>query len=104
MPLRLRRQADRENTRGAFVATPIFAGLRTSEASTLRRHHVNLPAGRIEVPGTKSDAAAREVDLLPVLHDELGAYLATEEMSGLTSRCSPPPEAPTATATTLGCG
>jgi integrase len=63
--------------RRAFMATLIFAGLRIGEACALRRHHVNLPAGRIEVPGSKTDAAAREVDLLPVLRDELGAYLAS---------------------------
>lgn len=62
--------------RRAFMATLIFAGLRIGEACSLQRHHVDLAVGRIEVPGTKTNAAAREVDLLPVLHDELGTYLA----------------------------
>jgi integrase len=66
----------RTTGRRAFIATLIFAGLRISEACSLQRHHVDLAAGRIHVPGTKTEAAAREVDLLPVLHDELGTYLA----------------------------
>jgi integrase len=67
----------RTGGRRPFMATLIFAGLRIGEACALKRHHVNLPAGRIEVPGTKTDAAARDVDLLPVLRDELGTYLAS---------------------------
>ena len=63
--------------RRAFIATLVFAGLRISEACSLCRHHVDLAGGRIKVPGTKTDAAVREVDLLPVLRDELSEYIAS---------------------------
>ena len=62
--------------RRAFMAVLAFAGLRISEACALRRHHLTLAVGRLEVAGTKTDAAAREVEVLPVLRDELAEYLA----------------------------
>jgi integrase len=62
--------------RRAFMATLVFAGLRISEACDLKRHHVDLANGRISVPGTKTDAAFDDVNVLPVLRDELAADLA----------------------------
>jgi integrase len=67
----------RTGGRRAFMATLIFAGLRIGEACALRRHHVNLPAERIEVPGTKGRRLGSGGRSTPVLRDELGTYLAS---------------------------
>jgi integrase len=73
-------QLDRErgtaHYRRPLLAVLVFAGLRIGEAVALRWAHVNLARGTITVPGTKSDAAARTVYLLPALRDELAAYAA----------------------------
>jgi integrase len=55
----------------------VFAGLRIGEALDLRWRDVDLAGGRLRVRGTKTDAADRTVELLPVLRDELIAYAAT---------------------------
>jgi integrase len=62
--------------RRAFVAVLVFAGLRIGEALDLRWRDLDLAAGTLHVRGTKTDAAERTVDLLPVLRDELLAYAA----------------------------
>jgi integrase len=63
--------------RRALLATLTLAGLRIDEALSLRWRHVDLAGGRIRVPGTKTDAAARVVDLLPLLRDELATHAAS---------------------------
>jgi integrase len=51
------------------VAVLMFAGLRVTEACRLRWRDVNLPAKRLTVRQSKTDAGMREVDLLPILQD-----------------------------------
>lgn len=59
------------------VAALIFAGLRAHELAGLRWRHVNLAAGRITVAISKTAAGEwREVDLLPILRDELAVHKA----------------------------
>lgn len=63
--------------RRPVIATLIFAGLRAHEVAALRWRHVNLAAGRITVGESKTDAGSyREIDLLPILRDELAAHKA----------------------------
>ena len=62
--------------RRPMVATLVFAGLRIGEALALRWRDVNLADGTIHVRGTKTEAADRVVDLLPILRDELTEYAA----------------------------
>jgi integrase len=66
----------RKGQRRALLATLVFAGLRIGEALSLRWCDVDLARGVIRVHGTKTDAAERVVNLLPVLSDELGDYRA----------------------------
>lgn len=63
--------------RRALLATLTLAGLRIDEALSLRWRHIDLPGGRLRVPGTKTDAAARVVDVLPLLRDELASHAAS---------------------------
>jgi integrase len=72
----LDREGRAEPWRRALLATLTLAGLRIDEALSLRWRHVDLPGGRLRVPGTKTDAAARVVDVLPLLRDELAAHAA----------------------------
>jgi integrase len=65
------RETARTDGRRAVVATLAFAGLRASELADLRWRDVDLAAGRIYVGRSKTDAGMREVDLLPMLRDEL---------------------------------
>lgn len=60
--------------RRPFVATLVFGGLRIGEACQLRWRDVDLANGRLRVGEAKTDAGVREVDLLPVLRDELAAH------------------------------
>lgn len=62
--------------RRALLAVLVFAGLRIGEALDLRWRDLDLASGTLHVRGTKTDAAERTVDLLPVLRDELLAYAA----------------------------
>lgn len=57
--------------REAFVATMAFGGLRISEALALRWRDVSLAEGSMRVPGTKTAAADREIELLPPLRSAL---------------------------------
>ena len=65
------RETARTDGRRAVVATLAFAGLRAGELADLRWRDVDLAAGRIYVGRSKTDAGMREVDLLPILRDEL---------------------------------
>ena len=62
--------------RRLVLGTLIFAGLRLGEALRLRWRDVDLAAGRLRVIDSKTDAGVREVELLPLLREELAAYKA----------------------------
>ncbi len=62
--------------RRALLATLVFAGLRIGELTALRWRDVDLAGNRITVHASKTDAGVRQIDLLPVLHNELNAYKA----------------------------
>jgi integrase len=55
----------------ALLATLALAGLRIDEALSLRWRDVDLAAGTLRVLRSKTYAGEREVDLLPLLRDEL---------------------------------
>lgn len=57
--------------RRGMLATLAFAGLRISEMLSLRWRDVDLAGGWLHVPGTKTDAAARDVKIRGALRDEL---------------------------------
>jgi len=70
-------RVDRRATpRRAFLATLTLAGLRIGEALALRWRDVDLPAGRLRVADSKTDAGVRLVDLLPALREELSVHKA----------------------------
>jgi integrase len=60
--------------RRAAMATLLFAGLRAEEVGTLRWRDIDLANGRLHVRRAKTDAGVREVDLLPILRDELASH------------------------------
>ncbi|MGC2373991.1 MAG: site-specific integrase [Solirubrobacteraceae bacterium] len=62
--------------RRAMLATLVFAGLRIGEMTALRWRDVDLAGNRITVHMSKTDAGVRQIDLLPVLHNELTVYKA----------------------------
>jgi integrase len=70
------RRDRRHVARRAMLATLVFAGLRIGELLDLRWRDVDLTAGRIAVRASKTDAGVRQVDMLPVLRDELLALKA----------------------------
>jgi integrase len=75
-------RCDRRATpRRALLATLAFAGLRIGEALTLRWCDVDLAGGRLRVGQAKTDAGVREVELLPVLREELIAHKAQTSCS-----------------------
>jgi integrase len=63
--------------RRALVATLVFAGLRATELCELEWRDIDLAGGRIQVGHAKTAASYREVDILPVLRDELLAWKAS---------------------------
>jgi integrase len=64
----------RTSGRRALIATLVFGGLRVTEACQLRWRDVDLGSGRINVRESKTSAGVRQVDILPILRDELTAY------------------------------
>jgi len=62
--------------RRAAVATLVFGGLRIGELAALRWSDVHLASGRLHVRDGKTAAAARPVDLLPLLRDEFATLAA----------------------------
>ena len=77
------RPTARTSGRRALIATLAFAGLRSAEAVGLQWRDVDLASGRIYVGRSKTDAGMREVDMLPVLRDELLSYKASHPRTGL---------------------
>lgn len=65
-----------------LIATLVFAGLRSHELSALRWRDVDLAAGRIQVRVSKTQAGLREIGLLPILRDVLGAHRERSEANG----------------------
>lgn len=57
--------------RRALLATLLFSGVRVGEACALRWRDIDLANGRLLIGRSKTDAGMREVDMLPVLRDEL---------------------------------
>jgi integrase len=68
--------------RRALIATLVFAGLRIGEATALRWRDIDLARGRITVGASKTDAGIREVDILPVLADELATHRHANSTAG----------------------
>lgn len=66
----------REGHGRALLATLALAGLRIDEALSLRWRDVDLAGGTLRVARSKTEAGEREVDLLPLLRDELLALKA----------------------------
>jgi integrase len=67
--------------RAALLSTLIFAGLRIGEALSLHWADIDLAAGRMRIRDAKTDAGVRQVDLLPVLREELSALKAATRYS-----------------------
>jgi integrase len=57
-----------------LLATLVFAGLRIGELTALRWRDVDLAGNRLTIGASKTDAGMRQIDLLPVLRDELTTY------------------------------
>jgi integrase len=73
-------QLDRERSGAAYrkplLGVLVLAGLRIGEALDLRWRDVQLASGRLRVRQSKTDAGVREVDIRPLLRDELAALAA----------------------------
>lgn len=74
--------------RRACLATLMFAGLRAEEVGELLWRDVDLANGRLHVGRAKTYAGMREVDLLPILRDELSSLKAA------ATACASAPNAP----------
>ena len=72
---------DAAGTHKPLLATMALAGLRVSEACALRWRDVDLANGRLRVTDAKTDAGVRQVDLTPMLRDELLSAKARAEAS-----------------------
>jgi len=75
-------RAGQSTHRHAILATLIFAGLRIGELLDLRWEDVDLALGRLRVGHSKTAAGVREIDLLPVLREELSVLKAQRHPSG----------------------
>jgi len=64
------------------LAVLVLAGLRIDEALSLRWRQLDLPGARLWVWGTKTDAADRTVDLLPLLREALAEHAASARDRG----------------------
>ncbi len=64
------------------MAALLFAGLRAEEASALLWRDVDLASGRLYVGRAKTSAGVREVDMLPLLRDELASHKAASGNTG----------------------
>jgi len=75
-------RASQTTGRRAAMAVLLFAGLRAEEVGDLRWRDVDLANGRLHVGRAKTDAGVRDVDLLPILRDELASLKAACDGSG----------------------
>jgi integrase len=73
--------SSRTSGRRAALAVMLFAGLRAEEVGALQWSDVDLANGRLRVRRAKTAAGMREVDLLPILRDELLALKAASAPS-----------------------
>jgi integrase len=64
----------------ALLATLLYGGLRIDEALTLRRRDVDLAAGVLRVRDGKTENAARNVEILPPLRDDLAELIARRDL------------------------
>lgn len=81
---------DRQHVpRRAMLATLVYAGLRIGELTELRWRDVDLAASRVTVRASKTDAGVREIDMLPVLRDELLALKAGSRHTEVNDRVFP---------------
>lgn len=62
--------------RRPFLAMLALGGPRIAEAMAVTWSDLDLARGRLRIRGTKTDAADRWVDLVPLLHAELATYAA----------------------------
>jgi integrase len=65
-----------------LIATMALAGLRVREACALRFRDLDLASGRLRVTDAKTDAGIRQVDLTPMLLDELKVAKASANAGG----------------------
>lgn len=72
----------RINARRPAIATLVLAGPRAHELCLLRWRDVDLANGRISIVRSKTEAGIREVQLLPLLRDELAAHKARSKSTG----------------------
>jgi integrase len=61
------------------IAVMMFAGLRAEEVGALRWRDVDLANGRLHVGRAKTSPGVREVDLLPILRDDLAGLKAASQ-------------------------
>jgi len=65
----------RRHSRGTlmpcFLRVLLWTGMRSGEAKRLQWRHVDLDAGLIDVPGSKTAAARRRIPIAPALHETL---------------------------------
>jgi integrase len=66
----------------ALVATQVLAGLRVQELTELRWRSVDLARGKLAVESSKTDAGRREIDLSPLLREELTLHRANAKHDG----------------------
>ncbi len=74
--------------RAALLSTLVFSGVRIGEALSLRWADVDLAAGRMRIRDAKTDAGIRQIDLLPVLREELSVLKAATPYPAQTIRLS----------------
>jgi integrase len=72
----------RTGDRRVIIATLIFAGPRAHELCHLLWRDVDLANGRIHIGRSKTQAGLREIQLLPILRDELAAHKAGAYRAG----------------------
>lgn len=77
------RATTQRGLRRAMLATLVFAGLRIGEALALNWTDVDLASGRLAVPGTKTRAARRQVQMFPALREALSDWRAACGGDGL---------------------
>lgn len=72
----------RMNDRRANVATLVLGGPRAIELTCALWRDVDLANGRMEIGRSKTEAGLREIQLLPLLRDELAAHKARSAHTG----------------------